>query len=351
MLMWIVGLGGRLLVCQLLLWIVILLLPNGIVSKFKVLRRSRAFALWLKKVVITEGAFSVVVDIGKRALGGKASSPPCAPLSLRATATGAAEATVSFAPQLPSSNPFHEEHYICAYRELDGSAEGTQNWTEVKLQEEDFAAMRASSGRLKAFLEKLPRQARLSVRACAANARGRSDWSSEVAVDLLAEPEDGGFIGPLGLAARTLETARRHYRWSQKRGEVSVKIPLAKDWPGREIQFKVTASRIEVLHAPRPAKAAGDASATEVAHTPEQVLLAGPFPKKVKVDEVFWDIDETEKDGRHIAVTMRKFQDMEKWDCLIDAEGHRKIDARLVRIYTKAMDGLGKGGIDIFEDE
>lgn len=239
-------------------------------------------------------------------------------------------------------NPFHEEVYIYATRRVEDASHS--EWTEVKLEEDDLEFK--GDNQVRAYLQKLPEYTKLQFRVCAENAWGRSPWSEEVSFQTYARPKDGGFIGPLGPAGKCLGSGRDQYRWTQKRGEVVVKVPIAADWLGRDIKFTHTPSRIEILHVPRPP---GVKTNAPVETTPQQVILAGRFPKKVRQDEVFWDIEETDQDGRHISIQMTKAEGMDKWPCLIEEEGHPRIDERLVRIYTQEMDRLGPGGIDIFE--
>jgi len=76
----------------------------------------------------------------------------------------------------------------------------------------------------------------------------------------------------------------------------------------------------------------------------------GPLAKKVKVSDVFWTIDEDDKLGRIISVQFAKAEAYEKWPCFIEADGHTRVDVRLVRFFTADMGmGLGAGGLDIWE--
>lgn len=64
---------------------------------------------------------------------------------------------------------------------------------------------------------------------------------------------------------------------------------------------------------------------------------------------MFWEIEESERDGRHIALQIAKAEAMDKWPCLIEGADHPCIDVRLVKIFTKELESIKKGGIDIFE--
>lgn len=182
-------------------------------------------------------------------------------------------------------------------------------------------------------MDGLPEQTVVSFRICSANAWGRSEWSEEVQVETLARPnDDGGFTGPLGPAAGD---AARSYRWSQTSSELGLKVPIAADRRGRDIKFKALSTRLEIR-------------CTVPEGQPDE-LLVGPLHKRIKADEATWEIDENKEDGRHIVVQLTKADNMDKWPCLIDADGHPRIDTRLVRLFTKGMGMGGLGGMDIFE--
>jgi len=338
--------GGNLALLIVLLSLVTLLLPHSLVAKVKPLRLWRSFVLKnrrrLAEIWVQTPLHRFVVFLGKKCCMGRLSSQSCQPQALKCSAKGCKDGFAIFSARLPRINPFHEERYICATRRADDDAE---EWKEQVFEEEDLDRRKDKS--FMAYLQKLPEHAKLEVRVCAENAWGRSPWSDAAKLQTRARPVDGGFTGPLGLAASSFAEEQKSYRWTQKRGEVSFKVPIGKDWPGRNIKFKSTSNRLEILHVPTPPGAKAAAAIDEP--PPEQVLLAGRYPKKVKADEVFWDIDDYEPYGRHIDVKMTKFEAMDKWNCLLEEDGNPRIDERLVKIYTQEMDGLGKGGIDIFE--
>eukprot|EP00401_Gymnodinium_catenatum_P077116 CAMPEP_0117506296 /NCGR_PEP_ID=MMETSP0784-20121206/25835_1 /TAXON_ID=39447 /ORGANISM="" /LENGTH=338 /DNA_ID=CAMNT_0005301765 /DNA_START=90 /DNA_END=1106 /DNA_ORIENTATION=- len=334
--------------------IVVLLLPYSFVARFRALRRVRAqiVKFWrrLRHLTVRSPLFRLFVFCGKRGCCGRLSSRCRQPQALKIASTGCTEVTLLWTPHVPSMNAYHEERYICATRPVteQSGAEGDQaQWQEIELTDDDVDVKK--DGRYRAFIDKLPENTRLKVRICASNAWGRSTWSDEVSAETLARPKDGGFTGPLGLVGKSLGSDRAHYRWTQKRGEVCLKIPIGADWTGRDIRFKATSSRLEILYVPWKPGATKASNAVEDPLNPEQVLLAGPFPMRAKADEVFWEIEETSEDGRHINVQIMKAQAMDKWPCAIEGEGHPHIDVRHVRIFTQEMDALGPGGIDILE--
>ena len=120
-------------------------------------------------------------------------------------------------------------------------------------------------------------------------------------------------------------------------------MPIGDDWASRNIRFKLTNTSLEILHVQKVpgAPAAADAPAAD------NVLLAGTFPKKLKCpDEVIWEIEENEKEGRHIAVQMAKVEaiamEREKWPCLIEGDVHPQIDVRLVEYPSVLSEGSKK---------
>lgn len=349
--LWLV-VGGNLAVLLVVSSIALMLLPHNFVAKSKVLRKCRSEVLKSCRRMLhiwrISPLYRVAVLLGHRCFLGRLSSRCRTPEALKASAYGCSEISVTFTPRFPAVNAFHQECYVVATRASPSSEESLEaSWQERELTKEDVE-IRGNGKILKAYVNKLPAHTSLQVRICAMNCWGRGPWSEEARVVTLARPQEGGFTGPLGQAAACLE-GRKHYRWTQKRGDITLKVPIGEDWPGRDIQVKVTPTRIEILHAPcsrRPEPARGVEASPP---PPEQVLLSGCFPKRVKVDEVFWEVEESEQDGRHVALQMAKAEEMDKWPCLVEGDQHPRIDVRLVRIYTKDMEALGRGGIDIFE--
>lgn len=323
--------------------VVLLLLPYRVVSKVKQLRRLRAKLFRTLRRILELSAqgpfFRLFVYLGRKLSLGRLSSRCRPPHTVRAKAATSNEASVSFSPAKPF-NPFHEESYVLSYSLAESGKDSSNvTWLERQLDPhndcEDVSTGDSKGSRLRAILDRLPEHRSVRVRVCAANIWGRGPWSDEVSVTTLANPtDDGGFSGPLAAAA--IEGAgldRTRYWWSQNKTEVSVRIPVPGDLKSKDIRFKVTASRLEVRFVQA---ASGD----------PVDLLVGPWPKRIKADDTTWFIEESEKEGRHIAVQLVKAEVMEKWPCLIEADGHPQIDTGLLRFFTN---GLGTGGIDIFD--
>jgi len=250
---------------------------------------------------------------------------------VRGRPTGWNEVSVTWSPALPS-NPFHEENYVIAWRMVSGDPGGAgEEWRERRLKRHEDCEELAGS-KLRTHIERLPEQTLVSVRLCAENAWGRSGWGEEAQVETLARPSDeGGFRGPLGPAGG----AARSYRWSQTATEVWLKVPIGADRKGRDIKFKVLSNRLEIR--------------CVVPEGQSDELLVGTLHKRVKVDEATWEIDENAEDGRHMVVQLAKAEEMQKWPCAVEADGHPRIDTRLVRLFGKGMGAGGLGGLDIFE--
>lgn len=287
--------------------------------------------------------FRLMVYCGRRFFGGGLSTSCKAPRVLRLKPIGCSEVQLSFTPTLPSVNPFHEEDYVVAWRAARDSKAlakdenlGEDAWIEKQFKKgPDFEL---EGERVRLILEGLPEAAALGVRVRAANGWGLGEWSSEVTSATLARPsKDGGATGPLGPAYAG--GGKRLFHWGQTQTEVSIKVPIG-EIKTKDLRFKALPSRLEI----RSAEPSGGSD--------EKDLLVGPMAKKVKADEVFWTVEEDDKLGRVISVQMVKAEAYEKWPCLIEADGHTRIDVRLVRFFTEGMAGMaGLGGLDIWQDK
>eukprot|EP00927_Polykrikos_kofoidii_P017229 TRINITY_DN17823_c0_g1_i1.p1 TRINITY_DN17823_c0_g1~~TRINITY_DN17823_c0_g1_i1.p1 ORF type:complete len:365 (-),score=41.20 TRINITY_DN17823_c0_g1_i1:98-1192(-) len=332
--------------------IIVVLLPHQIVAKSKLLRAFRSLVLrrhrrllyiWRRSPLVM-----ICVFLCKKCFFGRLSSRCRMPDGLMAVAKGSSEICIRWTPRLPFANAFHEERYVIATRVLPAGADSAKvDWEERELSEEDVKIPKDDMP-WEAVVDQLPENSKLQVRLCAQNIWGRGPWSQEVSVNTLAQPVEGGYTGPLGPAATVLDEGRRCYRWMQSPGEVSFKVPIGSEWASRDIQFKVTPTRLHICHEPGPCRNdAGKDGAETNTFSPERVLLSGNFPKRVKVDEVFWSIEDDATDGRHIVVQMAKDANLDKWPCLVEGDAHPCIDVRSVRMYTKDMDSLRPGEVDV----
>lgn len=326
-----VAIIGNLCVASVVLSIVLLLLPRAIVSRSKLLRRLRARLLKFGKRMAelsVEGPFyRLFVWCGRKGARGRLASLCRPPLAPRARAVGWNEVVVTWSPQIPV-NPFHEENYVLAWRVAKGEEQdaGAAGWRERSFDRHSDCEELEGKTKLRVYHGQLPELTPLVFRIRAVNARGHGEWSDEVEVTTLAKPSDaGGFTGPLGPAS----DGCGQYTWTQTQSEVGLKIPIGPTRKAKDFKVKVLATRLEV----RCAASVGE----------DDEVLVGSFPKRVKVDEANWQIEDTEADGRHIALQMVKAEVMEKWPCLIDDKAHPRIDTRLLRFYT------GMGGFDFYE--
>mmetsp|Transcript_116837 Transcript_116837/g.342133 ORF Transcript_116837/g.342133 Transcript_116837/m.342133 type:complete len:346 (-) Transcript_116837:90-1127(-) len=322
---------GNLSLATLISAVVLLLLPHGIVGKIRLLRRLRSRLLKGCKRAIElskEGPFyRLFVWCGRRCAFGRLSSRCREALSVKARATGWSEAVLTWSPCLPM-NPFHEENYVLAWRKAGSSDE---KWRERQVNRHDDCEELAGS-KLRSYMDGLPEKTLVAVRLCAVNVWGRGEWSEEVQVETLARPnEDGGFTGPLGPAGDN----SRSYRWMQTASDIGLTLPIGPDRKARDIKFKALSSRLDIR--------------CKVPEGESDELLVGPLHKRIKADEVTWEIEESAEHGRHLSVQLMKAEHMEKWPCLIEAAGHPRIDTRLVRLLGKGAGVAGLGGMDIFE--
>lgn len=305
---------------------IIMFAPRKVVPKLPGPVREFRFKLlsWWKRAreLSVDGPFyRITVWMGRKLWRGKLSSRAQAPLT-KAKATGNREVQMTLTPQLPW-NPFHEETYVLSWSRQD---EQEPIWRE-KAFDPLTDAEKVVGGRVKFFLESLPEFTPLRVRACACNARGRSEYSKAILVETLAAPSvDNGLSGPLGPAAE--EGAK--YWWTQTRTEVSFRIPLRPAWTTKNLKVKWTPARVEVR-----VDGAIDGASDEI--------LVAPFHKKVKGDEVFWTIEsEDKKYGRHLHIQLVKVDALEKWSCAIEAPGHAQLDTRMLQFFsTDDLSGTG----------
>lgn len=324
------GACGNVSLCVISITTLVLLLPHKTISGFKPLRKYRSWVLRVLRRVLElskQGPFyRLFVNCGRRCCCGRLASRCSAPQSLRAKTAGCNEVTISFGTN-QSLNPFHEEGYFLAWCR-DVADESARHWVERPLGlDADLEDM--GGGRFRVMVDGLPEQAAVRFHVCSVNRWGRSAWSLEVTAETLAQPfVDGGSFGPLGPAATG---DRRRYTWAQSRLEVSLRVPISASLKAKDISFKAMPSRLEIRL--KGAPPASDA------------LLVGRLPKKIKADEASWFIDDNGEDGRHLSVQMTKAEAMEKWPCLIEADGHPHIDTRMVRLFPNGL----TGGMDIFE--
>lgn len=311
--------------------IVVLLLPNSFVGKFWILRKLKAKVLKtcrrLGQLSAKGPVFQLFVFCGRRCGRGRFASQCRAPHGLRAQSTYCSHASVAWSPRVPL-NPFHEEHYFLKHRIATDGPDAP--WQERQLQEDDMHEV--AKGRLKTVLTDLPEQALVEFQVCATNSHGRSDWSEVVQVEVLTRPNSGGGLyGPLGPAGQSCGDGR--YKWTQSPEHVHIKVPISADWKAKDLSFKSTPARLEIL-------------VNKLKDSPDGVLLAGSFPKRVKADEVFWEIEDSEEYGRCISVDMTKAETMEKWPCVVQAPGHPHVDTAFLH-FNKQMHTMG--GLDLFE--
>jgi len=339
--LWItVGLMISILWGSVLLAVLVVLLPSSAAARVAPLkavhRRLRKAARHCLRMS-TEGPFyRLIVWCGRKLCLGRLSSRCLAPCALKPVASGRSEALLTFTPQLPAWNLFHEEDYVLAWRRpLEGPGGRAPEWQEkVCVRRDDCEEL--SGGKLRVFLASLPEFAWVTIRICAVNAHGRGPWSQEVRVETLARPTDaGGFTGPLGPGAAG--GARARYSWEQSQKEVSLRVPIG-DAKAKDLRFKAYPTRLEIL------LVGANGSAEE--------LLVGPLAKRIRSDDTTWCIAESEAEGRHIDAQLVKAEALTKWPCLIDADGHPRVDTRDISFFV-GKDGLGGmtdlSSLDLYE--
>merc|ERR1711972_955603 len=78
----------------------------------------------------------------------------------------------------------------------------------------------------------------------------KSEFGITCKVRVLATPnKDGGFIGPLGPAAKGFPHDRNTYKWIQQKGQVEMKVPILENWKAGDIRLtKKTPDKIELSY-------------------------------------------------------------------------------------------------------
>jgi len=317
--------------------IILMFLPDSIVSRVRILCWARAKVRGMLGTFVSismEGPFvKLFVWCGRRFCGTTCSSRCQAPSKVRGKSISCSTVELRWSPCLPL-NPCHEENYVVSWRRV---GEEDTPWKEKILGAKDYEALTSKMlrglqpKRFKVQIDCLPAHAALHFRVCAVGRRGRGNWSPKSIVRTLARPSaDGGLHGPL--ASRNPLGQGRLYHWSQSKHEVGVRVPVAAEWRAKDMRVTVTPTRLEIRHMDSCSTAAAECGSSNCASS---LLLAGPLSLKVQADEVFWEIEENEADGRQLAVTLRKADLMAKWPSLLEGDDHPCIDTELLRLVVE----------------
>mmetsp|Transcript_38863 Transcript_38863/g.91478 ORF Transcript_38863/g.91478 Transcript_38863/m.91478 type:complete len:358 (+) Transcript_38863:117-1190(+) len=330
-----VVISTRLWLTVLLMALALLVLPASVVKRVRFLEwahRAVRKRLHTAYELSKQGPFFRLFAFCCRRLGGRKVASQCRPpTKLRVQAKSLSEVEVIWIPDFPS-NPLHEEHYVCSWKVLKPGSEADAaddgDWCEKEWLPGAYDHAKKNkkdtylpSKTLKAALGGFAPNTVFLLRLCAVGASGRSPWSSVVQARTLASPsKECGFEGPLSRKAPI--TLGGSFRWFQTKHEVGARIPVEADWKPREMKVKATPSRIEVKH---------------VGAEQEAVLLAGDLGSKIVADEVFWELADAseEEPRRHLSITLRKAELMEKWSCFLDEDDHPKLDTSVVQLYTE----------------
>jgi hypothetical protein len=269
------------------------------------------------------------------------------PRSFDASPFGLSEAELRWR-STETSNPFHEESYVIAWRCQEGHQKDLC-WVEEVLKEDDNEydkdeSRGSTATKWRYILPELPEYQKVYMKVAAQNRWGRGPWTEVEEVQTFARPNsEGGFKGPLGPAGRVCGDGM--YSWGQTSTEVSCKFALPETWKAKDIQFKATPSRIEIRYI--GGKRPGDVM------DEDETLLAGKFPGKIKSDEVDWEIENYAKTGeRFLVVLLPKMERFDKWPHLVEGDDHPCVDVRHVRFFTddkmfsqENMNFMNMGGI------
>merc|ERR1740129_2606877 len=180
-----------------------LLLPEHVVVKSEVLWAIREYLRRnLRQIVqltMQGPCFKLLVFCAKRCSRGYLSSPCRPPHSLKAQAISGGQLVLCWTARHPTSNPFHEEWFVCAWRLASDSTEDPVSWHEWLVEENGNEE--AEGDRWMSFAKGLPPGACIRLRVCAVNRYGRGDWSKEeIEIDLPAGHREAGGGRGLGQA-------------------------------------------------------------------------------------------------------------------------------------------------------
>lgn len=281
--------------------------------------------------------FKMIGACGKRLGRGLLSSSCRTPKAFKAKVLSINEIDVAWTPQIPA-NPFHQEHYVISYCQVDAEGDKGGQWMERELHDEDYFKKDkekpkeiGKAARRRLHIGELPSKTSFCVRVCAAGPGGRSKWSPEIITTTFAEPDKKsmGFTGPL---AKGSPTDVHEYKWWQSKHEVGMTVAIPDDWKGKDVSVKV-------LHR-------GEHTEFTMQHE-RGMMLSGHLGGKIKTDEVDWTIEKGQGDRKEIQVTLRKEKLMQLWECFLD--GHTRIDPALIQLIHEGNSLNELGTADLWE--
>lgn len=301
--------------------ITLAVVPKRFFAKSKVLKSAQSRihkVIWRFWELSMQGPFvRLFVVCGRRCGRGRLASRCGAPSQLKAAALSCEQVRVSWIPH-KVSNPFHEERYELAWQYVEESVADDGCWHNAEADCDNEKGSRL----LRTWVVGLRHQAEVRIRVRAFNAHGVGPWSKEAQVRTLAQPTaEHGLEGPLGPAGHC---CGGHYTWAQTSSELTLKVPLRAGWKSKDIRFKATPSKLEILFIPPPSVPGGQAAEP-------QELLVGSFPHKVNAEEACWEMDAGDAAQKFLVVELKKADEDVVWPCLLVGTGHPRIDTRLVR--------------------
>jgi len=111
-------------------------------------------------------------------------------------------------------------------------------------------------------------------------------------------------------------TEQLPYSWTQTLSEVTVSIPVPAGTRGRDVNCKITSTKLTVALKGQ-----------------EKPIIEGLLHQKVKPEESFWQVD-----GSVIVVELQKVNKMEWWKCVI--KGHPEIDTTKIEPENSKLSDL-----------
>mmetsp|Transcript_16378 Transcript_16378/g.34222 ORF Transcript_16378/g.34222 Transcript_16378/m.34222 type:complete len:278 (-) Transcript_16378:32-865(-) len=189
--------------------VAVLLLPESMAVTSEVVWAVREYLRrnlrQLVQLTVQGPLFKLFVLCARRCCRGHLSSLCSSPHSLRAQAVSESDLVLCWVARSPPSNPFHEEHYVCAWCLAEDAGEAPVRWHEHETLEADNCGDDPDGGRRAALLERLPEGVQLRLRVCAQNRHGRGDWSEEVEIEM---PTEQAAMGARHHGAKVLARSR-----------------------------------------------------------------------------------------------------------------------------------------------
>lgn len=107
------------------------------------------------------------------------------------------------------------------------------------------------------------------------------------------------------------------YQWSQTLTDVKIRIPVATTVKGKDIEYKLTATRLNVGLKGKPA------------------ILEGELYELVVPGESIWTLETSDNGGKHVEIALQKQKKHSSWESVV--KGGPKVDPLTKEKLDKKM--------------